>query len=120
MPNELEQFQFGLIEIEGQVGKLIGSARIALAEAQEEINQLRQKIDAAEIKFFTEAEFAEKLRVSAATIARLRKDGEIPHLLVRGCCVYTSDHLLIAAQRFERPAWKKRFERPASKKRPAA
>lgn len=83
-----------LIEAEATVLQALANARALVTQLEEENLGLRRQVAVKTIEIFTEREFAALCKVSAQTIAKLRRDGKIQPLKVGDQYRYTSvDHL---------------------------
>jgi ribosomal protein S13 len=81
--------------------------RALLGEIEEELRTLRREVTQKQIEFFTEKEFAAKLRVSHDVIANMRRDGELDPLRLRGLVRYSSLQLENAHEIFGQRTKKK-------------
>lgn len=82
-----------VLEAEASMLHALASARSALSSAEEQIHEMRRQELKRRTEFFTEQEFADMLRVSESTIARLRKRGTLQPLMVGGLIRYSSLHV---------------------------
>lgn len=87
-----------LLEAQGQAARAIAFAQQRINELEQECAELRSEVAVKHIEIFTEAEFAERLKVSSATIKRARKEGRIVPLELGSagstqCIRYSSEHL---------------------------
>ena len=99
----IEAAQLALRELQTDLEIRVAEARELLARAADELRRARAEARKSGIEYFTEAEFAAKLKVSEITLKRARLAGEMPSLRIRGCVRYTSEHLSLAAEKFARP-----------------
>lgn len=100
---KIEAAQAGLIELESMLGQRVAEARGLLTLAADELRRAKAEAARSHLEYFTEAEFAARLRVSEDTIQRLRLKGEMPHVKLAGCVRYTSEHLAEVAAKFRWP-----------------
>jgi hypothetical protein len=83
-----------LMEAEAQASQALGFARALITQLEDENRELRQEVVRSNVEIFTEAEFAQRCKVSPQTIARARKKGRLQPLLIGGVIRYSSvDHL---------------------------
>ncbi len=100
-------------EQEAREGQTWATVRALLGEIEEELRILRRQVDQKQIEFFTEREFAAKLKVGEDTIARMRRDGELDPLRLRGLVRYSSLQLERAHEIFGQRTKKKGSPRRA-------
>jgi excisionase family DNA binding protein len=100
-----------LLEAERVIGQALALSRFALAQAEEENRKLHSTIRRSELLIFTEREFAQRLKVSKSTIARLRKKGVIKPLMVGNQIRYSSTLLAEVDEIFSLPARSNRRRR---------
>lgn len=99
----IEAAQLSLRELQTDLEIKIADARLLLARAADELRCARSEAAKSSLEYFTEREFADRLKVSEGTVQRLRLDGGLPYVRLRGCVRYTSEHLALAAERFAQP-----------------
>lgn len=89
----LESALAELLEAQATNERALSSARYALINAMDERRRERAQSAAANPEFFTEKEFAERLKVSVDTVQRARQKGLITPVTVMGCIRYSSVQL---------------------------
>src|SRR3954466_13473337 len=84
-----------LLEAQGQAARAIAFAQQRINELEQECAELRSEVAVKHVEIFTEAEFAERMKVSRDTIKRARQQGLIVPLHVGSalCIRYSSEHL---------------------------
>jgi hypothetical protein len=82
-----------LAELEASMNLAIGAMRASLVLVEEENRELRRESIERRNEYYTEREFGAVLKVSEATMARLRRAGKLEHLMVGNQVRYTSAHL---------------------------
>jgi excisionase family DNA binding protein len=100
--NLIANAQQRLSEAEASMLQALGFARAALVLVENENLELRRENLARRTEFFTEREFAELLKVSVSTIARLRRAAKLEHLQVGSQIRYSSVHVEKAHEIFGR------------------
>lgn len=86
----------GLLDAEAVVLQSLARARSTISALEQEAMELRREVATKQVEIFTEAEFAERLKVSTSTLRRARLAGKIRPLEVGSpnCIRYSSvDHL---------------------------
>jgi excisionase family DNA binding protein len=71
-----------LIVAERKMSELLSSARHALTEVEEENRRLKREAARTHLNWYTEKQLAARMGVSKDTLARLRRNGKIPHVRV--------------------------------------
>ena len=67
-----------MIDAERDVATSLKRARFALITAEEENRRLRDELRKSDLRWYTEQQLAERMGVSADTLARLRRKKKIP------------------------------------------
>lgn len=98
---QIETAQAELLELQSQLEQVIARTRGVLLLAADEARQAQQQAAKAQLEFFTEEEFAARLKLSPVTVARARRKGLMPCVMIMGSIRYTTDHLSIAAELFD-------------------
>jgi hypothetical protein len=91
------------LEAESHINLALGAlacVRTELSRVEEENRDLLVEAAKRQMQFYTEREFAQLLKVSAATIARLRRTDKLQFLRVGTQIRYTSEHLALVAEVF--------------------
>jgi uncharacterized protein (DUF3084 family) len=101
MDSPLETTRADLLKLEGELAQLLTRARYDLEAAEDELRQARKEAAKAQLEFFTEEEFAARLKISAVSLARARRKGLMPCIRLMGSIRYTTEHLVIAAELFD-------------------
>lgn len=87
-----------LAEAEASTLQALGCARGALALVEEENRELRREALDRKMLFYTEEEFAERLKVSRSTLQRLRRTHKLEYLLVGQQVRYSEVHVALAVE----------------------
>lgn len=82
-----------LVQAEAQHSQTILLVRKALGEVEEDVRDLRREAMKRDVEFFTEEQFAARVKVSAKSIAKLRKSGKLEPCNVGGPIRYSSAHV---------------------------
>ena len=105
----LEAAQARLLNVQTELERAITEARTLLIEIADEVRQGGIKVRRREFYARTEKEVAAIFQVGAATIARMRKVGEIPYVRFGTLVRYTDEHIeAIAKVREKMPRAKSR------------
>ena len=87
-----------LAEAEASTLQALGHSRAALALVEEENRKLRREALDREMRFYTEGEFAQRLKVSKSTLQRLRLAHKLEYLLVGQQVRYSEVHIALALE----------------------
>jgi hypothetical protein len=91
--HKFDELRRRLLDIQGELLRLCAETLHALDEAEEENRRLRGEAQMTHLEVFTETEAAKVLRMSAATLARLRESEHLPHFRAGMLVRYTNRHL---------------------------
>lgn len=82
-----------ILELEARDRQTFALAMKALGEIEEDARELRREALKRDVEFFTEEQFAARVKVSAKSIAKLRKAGKLIPCNVGGPIRYSTAHV---------------------------
>lgn len=104
---KLQAAMVALHRVQAEFEHALADARHAIREAAEEAAGNEAEARSRSAVFYTERELAGALKVSEETLARLRREGQLPHLRLANLVRYTDEHVALIKEKFAHPKRRK-------------
>lgn len=99
----MERVMAELLEMQARMEQMFVEARHSIVTVDEELRRQQAEAARAHIKFYTEQEAADYLRISLDTLQRERRARRVPYRRIRGVYLYTNEDLACIAETYAHP-----------------